>query len=99
TPVISTLSLHDALPISSGWGSATIDRRQFLLGAERHSASLPPRLRALVAFHRAFEDGHLAQARRIVQDLIARDPTDVEAWYQLRSEEHTSELQSRRDLV
>src|SRR5438105_3592745 len=68
---------------ASGWGSATIDRRQFLLGAERHSASLPPRLRALVAFHRAFEDGHLAQARRIVQDLIARDPTDVEAWYQL----------------
>ncbi len=68
---------------ASGWGSATIDRRQFLLGAERHSASLPPRLRALVAFHRAFEDGHLSWARRIVEDLIARDPTDVEAWYQL----------------
>ena len=68
---------------ASGWGSATIDRRQFLLGAERHSASLPPRLRALVAFHRAFEDGHWSRARRIVEDLIARDSTDVEAWYQL----------------
>src|SRR5205823_4709595 len=63
--------------------SAIIDRRQFLLGAERHSASLPPRLRALVAFHRAFEDGQLSRARRIVEGLIARDPTDVEAWYQL----------------
>jgi len=68
---------------ASGWGSAIIDRRQFLLGAERHSASLPPRLRALVAFHRAFEDGQLSRARRIVEGLIARDPTDVEAWYQL----------------
>src|SRR5205823_4404342 len=68
---------------ASGWGSAIIDRRQFLLAAERHSGSLPPRLRALVAFHRAFEDGQLSRARRIVADLIARDPTDVEAWYQL----------------
>src|SRR5207237_6754686 len=68
---------------ASGWGSAIIVRRPFLLAAERHSGSLPPRLRALVAFHRAFEDGQLSRARRVVADLIARDPTDVEAWYQL----------------
>ena len=68
---------------ASGWGSGVVDRRQYLLGAERHSASLPPRLRELVAFYRAYSDGHLWRARRIVEDLIARDSTDVEAWYQL----------------
>src|SRR2546429_80033 len=70
---------------ASGWGAATIDRRQFLLGAERHSASLPPRLRALVAFHRAFEDGQLSRARRIVADLIARaGVAAVPGWWRPR---------------
>jgi serine/threonine-protein kinase len=68
---------------AGGWDVWGGDRRKYLLAAERHSASLPPRLRALVAFHRAYADGHFRRARQIVEDLIARDSTDVEAWYQL----------------
>src|SRR5690349_21998174 len=35
-------------------------------------------------------------------DVVDRDPAPchvVQAWHEIRSEEHTSELQSRRDLV
>jgi hypothetical protein len=53
------------------------------MAAERSSASLPPRLKQLVAFHRAYEDGNLRRARAIANELISRDSTDVEAWYQL----------------
>jgi tetratricopeptide (TPR) repeat protein/predicted Ser/Thr protein kinase/TolB-like protein len=79
---LAYLRLRDA----EGWGgvggSAAL-RRQYILAAERHSASLPPRLRALVDFHRAYEDGNLLRARRVAEGMIARDSTDVEAWYQL----------------
>ncbi len=79
---LAYLRLRDA----EGWGgvggSAEL-RRQYILAAERHSASLPPRLRALVDFHRAYEDGDLRRARRVAEGMIARDSTDVEAWYQL----------------
>jgi tetratricopeptide (TPR) repeat protein len=53
------------------------------VAAERYAASLPPRLKNLVAFHRAYEDNNHRRARAIAEDLIARDSTDVEAWYQL----------------
>jgi tRNA A-37 threonylcarbamoyl transferase component Bud32/tetratricopeptide (TPR) repeat protein len=72
----------------AGWGTlgAQIDRRtqrDYVLAAERHSANLPPRLRSLVAFHRAYVDDDYRRARQIAEELIARDSTDVEAWYQL----------------
>lgn len=68
-----------------GWGITgdLARRRQYVLAAERHSESLPPRLRSLVAFHRAYTDAQFRRARQIVSELIARDSTDVEAWYQL----------------
>jgi serine/threonine-protein kinase len=70
----------------AGWSLTQNDpvlRRQYVLAAERSSASLPPRLRQLVAFHRAYEDGNYRRARAVARELISRDSTDVEAWYQL----------------
>jgi tetratricopeptide (TPR) repeat protein len=58
-------------------------QRNWVMTAERHSASLPPRLRSLVEYHREYQDGNFRRAREIAQGLIARDSTDVEAWYQL----------------
>ncbi|HET9275631.1 MAG TPA: protein kinase [Gemmatimonadales bacterium] len=58
-------------------------RRRYVLAAERYSGSLPPRLKSLVAFHRAYEDGDFRRARRVAEEMIARDSGDVEAWYQL----------------
>jgi tRNA A-37 threonylcarbamoyl transferase component Bud32/tetratricopeptide (TPR) repeat protein len=81
---LAYLRLRDA----EGWnlggaGSRPEVRRAYVLAAERHSASLPPRLRTLVEFHRAYEDNDFRRARRIAGEMIARDSTDVEAWYQL----------------
>jgi serine/threonine-protein kinase len=70
----------------AGWSLQAGDpaaRRRYVMAAERSSGSLPPRLKQLVAFHRAYEDGNFRRARGIVSDLINRDSTDVEAWYQL----------------
>src|SRR5204862_8220220 len=78
---LSTLSLHDALPISAGHydrtGAASAGaagrRQSFLRGrARRHLAARP------------FAEHHRMVAQQGVDE---------------RSEEHTSELQSRRDLV
>src|SRR3712207_7343320 len=69
TTEIYTLSLHDALPISGGAGSAGV---------------------ALSA-GRTLSAGRAGVALRPLNSLDALDP--------LRSEEHTSELQSRQYLV
>jgi tRNA A-37 threonylcarbamoyl transferase component Bud32/tetratricopeptide (TPR) repeat protein len=81
---LAYLRLRDAEGWSlGGVGGTPAKRREYVLAAERHSASLPPRLRNLVEFHRAYEDGDFRRARRIAGEMIARDSTDVEAWYQL----------------
>jgi tetratricopeptide (TPR) repeat protein len=67
----------------SGFGGDPARRKEHVGMAERHSASLPPRFKSLIAFHRAYEDNDFRRARRIVEEMIARDSTDVEAWYQL----------------
>ncbi len=71
---------------ADGWAGLRADRagrRALVAKAEAHSASLPLRLRTLVQYHTAYEGGNLPRARELAQDLIARDSTDVEAWYQL----------------
>jgi serine/threonine-protein kinase len=76
---LAYIRLRDA----EGWGIGNpARRREYILAAERYSGSLPPRLRQLVEFHRAYEDGDFRRARGIAGDMIARDSTDVEAWYQ-----------------
>lgn len=58
-------------------------RRELIAKAQAYSASLPPRLRTLLQFHAAYENGQLRRARQLVEDLIVKDSTDAEAWYQL----------------
>jgi serine/threonine-protein kinase len=67
----------------SGFGSDPARRKEHIRAAERHSASLPPRFKSLIAFHLAYEDNDRRRARRIAEEMIVRDSTDVEAWYQL----------------
>src|SRR5204862_8086843 len=98
TPEIYTLSLHDALPI---FRSALASRRRLLggrglvrrsgLGHLAHqSLALVPAAPARELVRRApAEDSASAGGRRV--------RNGASDW--CRSEEHTSELQSRRDLV
>jgi tetratricopeptide (TPR) repeat protein len=78
---LAYMRLRDA----EGWGTNQdpARRQQYVLAAERHSASLPPRYKSLVQYYRAYQDGQLRRARGIAEDLIRRDSTDVEAWYEL----------------
>lgn len=82
TFALAYIRLRDA----DGWagGAARPERRrEYIRAAERHSASLPPRLRSLVQYHTAYMNNDFQRARAIARDMIARDSTDVEAWYQL----------------
>src|SRR5207253_10483414 len=85
TPSIYTLSLHDALPISRGALRAAV--------AVRGRPSLPPRRRQA--------PGNVPDLARFPRRPLRLAPA---AWCarcpaRLRSEEHTSELQSRGHLV
>jgi tetratricopeptide (TPR) repeat protein len=83
----STFALaYIGLRNSEAWrpvGSDQEKRRQFIAKAEAHSQALPPRLKLLVQYHSAYENDQFRQARSIAEELIARDSSDVEAWYQL----------------
>src|SRR5207249_5728008 len=90
TPQIYTLSLHDALPISDVLNSRDDD-----------GTNISPTLNLLVN-----DDGSLSPF--VLPGADERTAWGVDAWLKLgpfdlngeyRSEEHTSELQSRFDLV
>src|SRR3712207_8653561 len=84
TTEIYTLSLHDALPISP-------PRR---LPAGRFASGLPPRMPVIrPKLGLTFDDVLL------VPRYSAVHPRDVSTTTRFRSEEHTSELQSRQYLV
>ena len=82
---LAYIRLRDAEGWTLGAGAVgnPVRRRELIAMAQRHAADLPPRLRSLLAFHAAYEADDFRRARAIVSDLIARDSTDVEAWYQL----------------
>src|SRR5262249_61279656 len=96
TPLLSPLSLHDALPISDGF-PATVDgverfSRLLLEAALPYAAAVKPNL----AFFEAFGSAGIAALER----LRALVPSDVPFLADAkRSEEHTSELQSLTHLV
>src|SRR5206468_11852584 len=88
TPDIYTLSLHDALPI---WLRAMRSRRNLLLQL-RCAALLAPQKVFVVAginFHATATDLEYSRCQPIYEVTVVGN----------RSEEHTSELQSRSDLV
>src|SRR5207249_11390793 len=92
SPQIYTLSLHDALPISTIsvtpyaptgiWPRATSSRNS---AASENVPPEPPYSSSIVRLHQP----RSASLRAISSDW----------WSRSRSEEHTSELQSRFDLV
>src|SRR5699024_12645726 len=92
TPSLYSPSLHDALPISETESRETLDEAAAVLKAIRAQADTDPE-----ALHTA---PHHAPISRPDEVKAARHPvlryTPPEGQ---RSEEHTSELQSRFDLV
>jgi serine/threonine-protein kinase len=69
-----------------GWAVLEQDpqsRRENVAKAMAHSDNLPVRYRLLVQFHSAYLAGQFRRAREIAQQMITRDSTDAEAWYQL----------------
>src|SRR5205814_6793261 len=96
TPTIYTLSLHDALPISEdATALARVEVQPFGGRLERVRGFGPDGRRIPLAVR----DGRLTPRMRLTPgepvsvDVVVRRP----GW--LRSEEHTSELQSLRHLV
>src|SRR5699024_12466910 len=85
-PCIIPLSLHDALPIY------LLPLHIFSLLAGRSRAALLDQRGRDGDFHAGWLDPHHEHAGRAVSTIAA-------AVSQRRSEEHTSELQSRFDLV
>src|SRR5690606_41855355 len=89
TPELSTLSLHDALPIYNRPLSAGLWRQTilaFLVGAARGGAPLVLLLRIVNLLH--------LLGRVLVAEAAIAALSRIR-----RSEEHTSELQSRENLV
>jgi len=82
TFALAYLRLRDV----EGWSAiaeSSERRREWTAKAQAHADRLPPRLRTLLQFHVAYESGEFRRARQLVGQLIARDSSDVEAWYQL----------------
>ncbi len=82
TFALAYLRLHDV----DGFAGIEADprrRREWIAKAVAHSDGLPPRYASLVRFHEAYASGRFQQARAVAEQMIARDSTDVEAWYQL----------------
>src|SRR5690606_42131576 len=89
--VIYTLSLHDALPIS-----ADVPAARARVRAPDHGA------RRVLAGHHRLHPGHEEPppgSRRVQAHLPPRCAARLREGLQRRSEEHTSELQSRENLV
>src|SRR5699024_11522898 len=94
-PVLSPLSLHDALPISDRAPTADgMDRVEFLLSA---NAGEP--LRPLARVASGGELSRIMLAFKCIEADSEGIPVLVFDEVDTRSEEHTSELQSRFDLV
>src|SRR5206468_12891761 len=92
--VICTLSLHDALPICRmlPW----LRRRRFA----KFSAAPPMRQSALTTCVRCWRTLALQNEQKAVITSSVKPVSKKESiCNEMRSEEHTSELQSRSDLV
>src|SRR5206468_13013931 len=94
---IYTLSLHDALPISDHTSSRSVDSRVAALVAASAGSCRSGRFRTT-------RDGRMAADEQCAQNGISQlglRPRAAACYHPgvSRSEEHTSELQSRSDLV
>src|SRR5690606_40562033 len=99
THAIHTLSLHDALPISIT-RSVLIAYKDSLLAENLEHTTIDRHLSTLRSFFRwLVEDGHLEKSP--VDGVRFMNPKRISRTngFTDRSEEHTSELQSRENLV
>jgi len=73
------------LSLTRGWlvGANDSSGQQAIDRALLYSQGLPAHDRALITAYRFFVLGQNAAARNIYQQLLAKDPRDVEAWYGL----------------
>src|SRR5207249_11623782 len=88
------LSLHDALPISNprGYFRSSLIRRP----RRTHEADMSQELRGVP---RGGSIGHAGYGKSSRYRRIGRRAARARKWQRPRSEEHTSELQSRFDFV
>src|SRR5690606_42043699 len=97
-PVLYTLSLHDALPISARGGGAMYDMGVYCINAARYCTGMEP-----VAVQAWDETARRDLFKGVDETMRFRleFPDDIVAdcVTSFRSEEHTSELQSRENLV
>src|SRR5204863_3153821 len=98
-PHVDPLSLHDALPISAAAGDGAVTGTVYNVGCNGRTT-----LKSLFAMIRdglARDFPHVAGAEPAYEAPRAGDIQHSQASIDkiTRSEEHTSELQSRRDLV
>ncbi len=73
------------LALTRGWlvgtGDSTADAA--IIRATAYSANLPAHDRTVINAYRAFLGGEFAAARSAYEQLLARDPSDADAWYGL----------------
>ena len=82
TFALAYLRLRDV----NGWAGIEGDpelSREYIAKAAAHSDGLPQRYASLVRFHEAYAAGRFTRARALATEMIERDSTDAEAWYQL----------------
>src|SRR5690606_39506355 len=96
---LSRLSLHDALPILSEQDMQALSDAQGTEAARLF-------LNQMIAHHEGaidmaqteIEDGQFPDAVQMARTIVDTQQQEIDTMRQLRSEEHTSELQSRENL-
>jgi serine/threonine-protein kinase len=73
------------LALTRGWLVGTNDSiaDHAIVRATAHSSNLPAHDRTVISAYRAFIGGEFTDARALYQQLLARDPSDADAWYGL----------------
>ena len=71
--------------LTRGWTAGTNDSVSVraMIRATAHADRLPLHERTVINAYRAFIENEHAEARRLYQELIARDSADTDAWYGL----------------
>ena len=78
------------LALTRGWILGADDElsRRAMVRATMHAGSLPLHDRLVINAYRAFLQDDLATARTLYREMLARDSSDVEAWYGLGEATH-----------
>src|SRR5204862_8065982 len=97
-PPLSTLSLHDALPIFPAGTRLRLGDTTIVVD-DAGSTVAPPAAEAPVLPDLVGDSEAIREVARLIARLARVDSSVLIQGETGRSEEHTSELQSRRDIV